>query len=614
MRSHRTAAVLVALAASLAPSFAAPTAASAGPAAPTAPLQASPTTPRLVVTPVVSGLSNPWDVAFTPDGTMLWTERRGRIGIRLPNGTQRLLNADLSDLWAEGETGLMGIETDPAFASNRRVYTCQGELEPGGLRNVDVVAWSLDPGLTTLTRVNNPLIDGIDAEWGRHGGCQLRIDAQGHLRVGTGDAALGTNPQNRFSLAGKTLRVDRFSGAGVAGNPFIGGGGDPRVFTWGHRNVQGLALRANGQVFSVEHGPDRDDEVNLLSGGNHGWNPVPGYNESVPMTAPGAQPAVWTSGSFTIAPSGATFLRGSQWGGYDGMMAMSVLAHRHLRLLSLDGNGNLLGQLRPPELDGTYGRLRGAEMGPDGNLYLTTDNGSGDLILRVTPQPIESVVHLRSSATPGPPATSFAYGTPGYAHLLCNFDGVGGDGIVAFDRGSWYIRSTATPGPPEAVISYGAAGYVPVCGDWNGDGIDGIGVYVNGTWYRRDSASPGPPQYAFAYGIGGYTPVVGNWDGAGGDGIGVFTNGNWFLRQAPSAGSPQLAYSYGIAGYVPVVGNWDGAGGDGTGVFVNGNWYLRETPSPGAPQRAFAYGGPGYRPLVGDHDDANGDGSGVVVP
>jgi len=200
--------------------------------------------PQLTVTPWVGGLVHPWDLAFTPGGDLLFTERPGRIKVRLRNGTVRQLTANLNDLWVSGETGLMGIEVDPAFAQNRRVYTCQGTSDNGN--TVQVVAWVANAALTGLTRVNDPLVGGIDGSSGRHGGCQLRIDAAGHLRIGTGDAAVGTNPQNRNQLAGKTLRVDRFTGAGIAGNA---GGGDPRVYTYGHRNVQGLALRSNGDVF-----------------------------------------------------------------------------------------------------------------------------------------------------------------------------------------------------------------------------------------------------------------------------------------------------------------------------------------------------------------------------
>jgi glucose/arabinose dehydrogenase len=576
-------------------------------------------TPPLSVTPVVSGLDHPWDIGFAGDGTMFFTERAGRLSVRLVNGTVRQLAADLTDLWVAGETGLMGVEVDPAFSSNRRIYTCQGTT--GGNLTVQVVAWAIDAGLTTATRVNDPLVGGIDGQSGFHGGCQLRVDGDGYLQIGTGDAAIGTNPQDLFSLAGKTLRVDRFSGAGVVGNPFIGGGGDARVYTYGHRNVQGLAVRpGTGEVWSAEHGPDINDEINrLVPGGNYGWDPVPGYNQATPMTDfdkfPGAIGARWSSGSPTIATSGATFLAGSQWKGAQGALAVSTLKGSQLRIFAFDASGDLVFQEVPPELDHTYGRLRGAETAPDGSLWLTTDNGGGaDLILRVAPPSSSSSVFLRTTATPGPPQASFSYGNESYQHLLCDFDGDGKDGIVAFSGGSWFVRNTASGGAPDTVVSFGAPGYTAVCGNWDGVGGDGIGVFIDGTWYLRQTLSPGAPQVAFPYGTTGYVPVVGNWDGAGGDGIGVYVDGAWHLRQAPSAGAPDLSFAYGTTGYVPVVGNWDGAGSDGIGVFVLGQWHLRQTPTAGAPQLSYAFGGPGYRPLVGDHDGNGIDGSGVLLP
>src|SRR6185503_8446251 len=148
---------------------------------------------------------------------------------------------------------------------------------------------------------------------GRHGGCRVMVTRSGALLVGTGDATQGTNPQDLNSLGGKTLRLNRMTGAPWPRNPFIASSNTNRryVLTYGHRNVQGLAQRADGSLWSVEQGSFRDDEVNrLVSGGTYGWNPVPGYNESVPMTdrsLPGRQiPARWRSGEPTLATSGAS--------------------------------------------------------------------------------------------------------------------------------------------------------------------------------------------------------------------------------------------------------------------------------------------------------------------
>jgi glucose/arabinose dehydrogenase len=341
--------------------------------------------PELAVGAVIGGLSNPWDVAQAPDGTLVVTERRGRLSVRLADGTTRALQANLSDLFASGETGLMGLDIDPDFAGNRRIYTCQGAPGP----SVKVVAWVVDAAWTRADRVVDPLVGGLPASSGRHGGCRLRVGLDGALWIGTGDAAIGSAPQNLNSLGGKVLRVDRFTGAAAPGNPGLGG--DARVFSYGHRNVQGLAIKAgSGEVWTTEHGPDRDDEINrLVAGGNFGWDPVPGYNEAVPMTNtskfPGAVRAAWSSGVPTLAVSGADFLRGRAWGSWQGGLAVATLKNSTLRVFFFDAYGNLVTSRAPTALNGVHGRLRTARLGLDGALYVTTDNGGGtDRVLRVT--------------------------------------------------------------------------------------------------------------------------------------------------------------------------------------------------------------------------------------
>ena len=205
--------------------------------------------------------------------------------------------------------------------------------------------------------------------------------------MGTGDAADPGNPQNLASLGGKVLRIDPATGAAAPGNPFTTTpGADPRILTYGHRNVQGLAVRpGSGQVWSAEHGPTRDDEINLLqAGGNYGWAPGPGYDENVPMTFAGAVAAKWSSGSPTVATSGATFLVGRQWGAFEGALAVGELRGVALEIFQLQGD-DVVGSNRPAGFIGNLGRLRTPRMGPDGALYLTTDNGGNDQVLRITP-------------------------------------------------------------------------------------------------------------------------------------------------------------------------------------------------------------------------------------
>ncbi|MGY1707993.1 PQQ-dependent sugar dehydrogenase [Geodermatophilus sp. SYSU D00758] len=366
-----------------------------------APATAPPTTPALDVTVVAEGLDHPWDVVRAPDGTLLLDERAGGLTAVRPDGTVQQVQADFGDLFVDGETGLMGLALDPSFAENRRFYTCQGVTDggPDGGPSIEVIAWTAARDWSSATRVDDPLIGGIpvNERTGRHGGCRVEFGPDGALLVGTGDNAVGTYPQDLGTLAGKVLRADPATGDALPDNPFAGpgDGADDLIWTYGHRNVQGLAVRpGTGQVYSVEHGPDRDDEVNLLRpGGNHGWDPDgPGgaYDESVPMTDPaieGAVPAVWASGAPPIAPSGGTFLEGEEWGTYDGLLLIGALRGEHVHALRLDDAGRLVEGFRLPELDGSYGRIRALETGADGALYVTTDNGGGDdVVLRVTPR------------------------------------------------------------------------------------------------------------------------------------------------------------------------------------------------------------------------------------
>ena len=350
--------------------------------------------PDLTITQLVTGLTHPWDIAFTPDGTMLFTERDDGLRVRLTDGTVRQVTADFSDLNFGGTAGLLALVLDPDFVSNRRFYTYQSHTGP----EMQVIAWTIDQDYTAATRVADPLVGGIPVNRNRgpsHGGGRLRFGPQGYLWIATGDGFSGTAAQDLTSLGGKVLRVDSQTGAGAPGNPFA----PSPVYTYGHRNPQGLALRpGTGQMWSVEHGPDHDDEINLLvSGGNYGWDPAPDegveglYDETTtPMTDlvkfSDALPAKWSSGYPTLAVGGGVFLEGSQWREWEGQFAVATLKTKSVRVFKFTEEGDLVSQVVVPELDRTYGRLRSAVLGPDGALYITTTNGGGkDKILKVVP-------------------------------------------------------------------------------------------------------------------------------------------------------------------------------------------------------------------------------------
>jgi glucose/arabinose dehydrogenase len=155
--------------------------------------------------------------------------------------------------------------------------------------------------------------------------------------------------------------------------------------------VQGLVLFEEPKDgiygYSIEHGSDTDDEVNLLKSGNFGWAPKVTYVEKgIPMTDtsrfPDAVSAIWSSGSPTIAPSGAVQIKGEKWGTWNNAVAVAVLKAKQVRIMRFDSNYKLLEE--KPVL-GEFGRIRSVSQGPDGNLYLTTDNGSNDKIIKVSP-------------------------------------------------------------------------------------------------------------------------------------------------------------------------------------------------------------------------------------
>jgi aldose sugar dehydrogenase len=336
------------------------------------------------VTPAATGLQIPWDVTWI-GGLMLFDERPGRLWTLRPGGSPVRVNLPLPKIFQGSEAGLLGLVADPQATSNGFFYTCMSVAKASGAASdVQVWKWRLVDEANAVKVAT--LVKGIPIGYGRHNGCRLLFRSTQMLYIATGDAAKGTNPQSRSSLGGKVLRI-RSDGSIPKSNPYYRKGGSARlVWSYGHRNLQGLALRpGTTELWSAEHGPDRDDEVNrIFKSGNYGWSPTPGYNERRSMTDrkrfPKAVKARWRSGYPTVATSGAAFLSGTGWGRWKGALAVAELKGEGILVFTVSRTGKLT---KTGEIATSYGRIRAVRQGPDGALYFTTSNGTNDAIYRL---------------------------------------------------------------------------------------------------------------------------------------------------------------------------------------------------------------------------------------
>lgn len=347
--------------------------------APTATPTPQPKVPAIREETVQRGLSLPWDLAFLPDGRMLVTERAGTLLVfesGEPNA-RRLAAHPVPDVRAQGESGLMGIAVDPAFATNRLLYVCASRTDEGEWRN-QVLRFRLDA--TALVFDGYVIRQGMRAA-SIHDGCRILIGPDGKLWATMGDAAQQSLSQDVSSLNGKVLRVN-LDGTIPSDNPILpGAAGRTAVYSYGHRNPQGLAFEpGTGRLFEVEHGQNDHDEINLIRpGANYGWPAQRGPGG----TARGFVDPLWTSGAAgTLATSGGTFVSGAQWGLWSGSLFVASLKEADLRRFSVAGETVTE---RETLLDRTYGRLRSPLLGPGGALYVTTSAGSGDRIIRLVP-------------------------------------------------------------------------------------------------------------------------------------------------------------------------------------------------------------------------------------
>lgn len=395
-------------------------------------------TTSLTHTVVLEDLENPWDMAFLDDGTMFYTEKCKGLSVLMPSGEINALvgmggvdgfASTEDDLFCEGQAGMMGVAVDPDFAGNRRiyVYSTSNMVTPhtNRLMRFEVSEdFASVSGRTDIVEDVPYKMQATDHPFGgpgAHNGGRVRFNpADGYLYLTTGDNHNGEVPQSPTLMGSKILRIDT-EGAPAAENtpPF---GFDKRTYTYGHRNVQGIAFHpGTGAAITAEHGPWHSDEITVLrNGGNAGWDPRPnmagrgdcpdnycGYSPNqmvgdnrflraawMPMTDfvtyPSAMPPIWNNNGWSQGMSSAAFLSGEAWGDWDGAMVVGLMGigfggtplGQRIDVIQLTEDGTEVFDVTEMTLPMEPGRFRSLVSGPDGALYAAIDEG---IIYKIMP-------------------------------------------------------------------------------------------------------------------------------------------------------------------------------------------------------------------------------------
>ena len=335
---------------------------------------------------VASGLVEPWGLALLPDGRWLVTERPGRLRIITADGVTGEPVAGLPAVDARGQGGLLDVAVGPAFAQDRLIYWSYSEPREGG--NATSVARGRLSGDGTRIETVQVIFRALPTYDGTmHFGSSLAFDDAGHLFITLGersDQVMRPQAQDLGSHMGKTIRINA-DGSVPRDNPFVGREGAlPEIWSLGHRNVQGIAVAANGDVWTVEHGTRGGDEVNLDRAGlNYGWPDVAygieyrggPINQGVTARAGIEQPVYYWDP--VIAPGGMAFYDGAMVPEWRGNLLVSGLKEKHLARLVLDGN-RVVGEERL--LTDLGERIRDVAVGPDGAVWVITDEQNGKLV------------------------------------------------------------------------------------------------------------------------------------------------------------------------------------------------------------------------------------------
>jgi glucose/arabinose dehydrogenase len=341
---------------------------------------------------LAAGLSHPWAIAFLPDGDALVTERRGALRLLGADGTLSPPISGVPDVDARDQGGLLDVAIDPGFAQNRLVYLSFSE--PGSRRtnSTAVARGVLNADKTALEGVEVIFSQQPKLPSTKHFGSRLVFDGEGHLFVTLGErseARFREQAQELDSHLGKIVRIFP-DGSVPDGNPFAEQADAlPEIWSYGHRNIQAAAINpVTGVLWEIEHGPRGGDELNIVEQGkNYGWPVVSfGINYSgTPVgsgesSGPGFEPPIyqWTP---VIAPSGMAFYQGDAFPAWKGDLFVGGLRSTALVRLELDGN-SVAHEERI--LDDAGLRIRDVVEGPDGALYLLTDEDNGK-VLRLSP-------------------------------------------------------------------------------------------------------------------------------------------------------------------------------------------------------------------------------------
>ena len=335
---------------------------------------------------VAEGLEVPWGFDFLPDGRIVVTERPGRMRLIEADGRVGSPLTGLPPVAAAGEGGLLDVVVDPKFVSQPWLYWSYAEPSAqatGGAVTAVARGRLVGQGLVDVTVIFR---QSVAHERPLHFGSRLKFAPDGRLFVGLGDRWVRDEAQQLSSDIGKLMRLETDGGV-PADNPFVGRSGAlPLIWSYGHRNVQGLAFNpATGSLWASEHGQQGGDELNLIRpGANYGW-PVISHGCEYQTCAPIGegtaklgmeQPLTWW-GPASMPPTGMTFLTGDRYPQWRGQLIVGTLADQPLVRIEVRGDQVVS---REPMWLGSYRRVRDVKQGPDGWLYVAVERPKGALL------------------------------------------------------------------------------------------------------------------------------------------------------------------------------------------------------------------------------------------